>query len=185
MLRRIKNYLPHAIYINCRNHQLALCFKHQRNDFPRLKAIDSVLLGLWKPFHSSCTNRFIFDKIQEAYCLKTLSIIKAAIIRGLSDGSACKKCCEGSCIILESLDDMTNDPKAELIVIRDQLLQQNNDNADFFSRRCFECNECFVIGFTVKPQRFWLPEKICLIHHQSVRANTKECQKFIDGRWRN
>ena len=87
--------------------------------------MDSGLLGLWKPFHSSSTNRFIFDKIQEAYCLKTLSIIKAAIIRGLSDGSACKKCCEGYCIILESLDDITNDPKAELVVIRDQLLQQN------------------------------------------------------------
>ena len=27
--------------------------------------------------------------------------------------------------MLESLDDITNDPKAELIVIRDQLLQQN------------------------------------------------------------
>ena len=32
--RRIRNHTPHAIYINCRCHHLALCFKHLMNDFP-------------------------------------------------------------------------------------------------------------------------------------------------------
>ena len=26
--QRLRNHAPHAIYINCRCHQLALCFKH-------------------------------------------------------------------------------------------------------------------------------------------------------------
>ena len=39
-------WLPHAIYINCRCHRLALCFKHLMNDFPWLVTIDSLLLGL-------------------------------------------------------------------------------------------------------------------------------------------
>ena len=73
---------------------------------------------------SSSKNRFIFNQIQEAYGLKTLSIIKAAITRWLSHGDACKRCHERYYIILESLDDIiANNPKAELIGIRDQLLQ--------------------------------------------------------------
>ena len=148
--------------MNCRNHRLALCFKHLRNDFPWLETIDSVLLGFWKAFHFSSKNRFIFNEIQEAYGLKTLSIIKAAITRCLSNGGACKRCRERYCIILESLDDIiTNNPRAELVGIRNQLLQTRYYHADLFSRRCLECDECFVIGFTVKPQRFSCPEKIC------------------------
>ena len=126
MRHRVRNYLPHAIYINCRNHRLALCFKHVHNDFPWLETIDSILLGLWEAFHFSSKNRFIFNKIQEVYGLKTLSIIKAAITRWLSLGGDYKRCCEHYCFTLESLDDIiTNDPKAELTEIHDQLLQQD------------------------------------------------------------
>ena len=132
----IRNYSPHAIYINCRNHWLALSFKHLRNDFLWLGTIDSILLGLWKAFHFNSENRFLFNETQEAYGLKTLPIIKATITRWLSHGVACKRCCEHYCIIQESLDDfITSDPKAELntwIGICDQLLQQ-----DTIMQTCF------------------------------------------------
>ena len=51
--RGMWNHAPHAVYINCRCHRLALCFKHLINDFPLLNTKDSLLLGLWKTFHFS------------------------------------------------------------------------------------------------------------------------------------
>ena len=51
--RGMWNHAPHAVYINCRCHRLALCFKHLINDFPSLNTVDSLLLGLWKTFHFS------------------------------------------------------------------------------------------------------------------------------------
>ena len=70
--RRIRNYAPHVIYINCRCHCLALCFKHVMDDFPWLKTIDSLFLGLWKTFHFSSKNPFILKEIQQAYGMKAL-----------------------------------------------------------------------------------------------------------------
>ena len=57
--RRIRNHAPHAIYINCRCHRLALCFKHVMSEFKWLQKIDGLLLGLWKTFHYSGVNRVI------------------------------------------------------------------------------------------------------------------------------
>ena len=121
--RRIRNYAPHAIYINCRCHRLALCFKHVMDEFPWLKTVDSLLLGLWKTFHFSCKNRYILKEIQEAYGMKALSVIKAAVTRWLSHGAACKRCRERYGIILGALDDIIiRNPKAELIGYREELL---------------------------------------------------------------
>ena len=89
--RRIRNYAQQAIYINCRNHCLALCFKHIRDEFPWLETIDSLLLGLWKAFHFSTKNRCILNEIQTVYGVKTLNVIKATVTRWLSHVAACKK----------------------------------------------------------------------------------------------
>lgn len=124
MQRRIRNYAPHAIYINCRNHRLALCFKHIRDLFPWLETIDTLLLGLWKAFHYSSKNRYILTEIQKAYGMKALSIVKAALTRWLSHGAACRRCRIRYPEIVEALDDIVvKNPKAELIGIRDELLK--------------------------------------------------------------
>ena len=60
--RQIRNHAPHAVYINCRYHRLALCFKHLMNHFPRLKTMDSLLLGLSKTFHFSSKNHYILNR---------------------------------------------------------------------------------------------------------------------------
>lgn len=102
---------------------MALCFKHIRDEFPWLETVDSFLLGLWKAFHFSSKNRFILTELQNAYGMKALSIIKAAITRWLSHGAACKRCRERYPLIIESLDDIiVKNPKAELIALRDQML---------------------------------------------------------------
>lgn len=124
--RRIRNYAPHAIYVNCRCHRLALCFKHLMDDFPWLKTIDALLLGLWKTFHFSSKNRYILREIQEAYGLKALNVIKAAVTRWLSHGAACKRCRERYGMIISALDDIvTRNPKPELIGYRSELLNVN------------------------------------------------------------
>ena len=46
--RRIRNETPFNIYVNCRNHRLALCFPHlmKMKDFRELLVeFDSLLLG--------------------------------------------------------------------------------------------------------------------------------------------
>ena len=55
--RRLRNHTPHAIYINCRCHRLALCFKHLFEEFRWLQSIDSLLLGLWKT-HNYYSNNY-------------------------------------------------------------------------------------------------------------------------------
>ena len=84
--RRIRNHAPHAIYINCHCHHLALCFKHLMNDFPWLATIYSLLLGLWKTFYYSSRNCFILKELQEAYGMKALTVVKAAVRQWLSHG---------------------------------------------------------------------------------------------------
>ena len=111
------------IYINCRCHRLAYCFKHLFEEFPWLQSIDSLLLGLWKTFHFSSKNRFILHEIQKAYGMKSLNVIKAAVTRWLSHGAACKRCRERYRIILGSLDDIkTRNPRPELIGYCDEML---------------------------------------------------------------
>ena len=120
---RIQNHAPHAIYINCHCHCLTLCFKHLMYDFPWLVTIDSLLLGLWRTFYYSSRNRFILKELQEAYGMKALTVVKAAVTRWLSHGAACKRCRERYSVIVEALDNITvKNPKPELIGYHSQLL---------------------------------------------------------------
>ena len=121
--RRIRNHAPHAIYVNCRCHRLALCFKHLMDDYPWLQSVDALLLGLWKTFHFSSKNRYILREIQKAYGMKSLNVIKAAVTRWLSHGAACKRCRERYKLIVEALDDIiTRAPKPELVGYREEML---------------------------------------------------------------
>ena len=51
--RRIHNLAPFSIYVNCRCHRLALCFKHLFGQIHWLGSINTFLLGLWKAFYYS------------------------------------------------------------------------------------------------------------------------------------
>ena len=54
--RRIRFHPLFNIYINCRNHRLALCLLHLMKDpdvGELLSDYDALLLGLWKMFYCS------------------------------------------------------------------------------------------------------------------------------------
>ena len=57
------------------------------NDFPWLKTVDSLLLGLWKTFHFRRKNCYILKEIQLVDGMKALNIIKASVTRWLSHGA--------------------------------------------------------------------------------------------------
>ena len=54
--KRIRNFSPFNIYINCCNHGLALCLPHLMKNIEYAEPLldyDAVLLGMWKMFHYS------------------------------------------------------------------------------------------------------------------------------------
>ena len=92
--RRICHISPHSIYVNCRCHRLALCFKHLIDQFSWLAKLDKLLLGLWKSFHFSALNCPILTEIQKAYGMEAFHLVKAVVTRWLSHGATCKRCLE-------------------------------------------------------------------------------------------
>ena len=112
--RRMRDHAPHVVYINCRCHRLALCFKHLMDDFPWLKTVDSLLLGLWKTFHFSSKNRYMLKEIQLAYGMKAFNVIKASVTRWLSHGAACKRCRKRYSVIVNALDAISENPKPDI-----------------------------------------------------------------------
>ena len=102
--RRIRHISPHSMYVNCRCHILALCFKHLIDRFSWLAKLGKLLLVLWKSFHYSALNRLILTEIQRAYGMKALQLVKAVVTRWLSHGAACQRCLERYKETLEALD---------------------------------------------------------------------------------
>ena len=81
--RRIRHISPHALYLNCRNHRLALCLVHLLIHYPALVELDSVMLCLWKLFKNSTVRTAVFDNAQMADEVK---ILRAALTRWLTHG---------------------------------------------------------------------------------------------------
>ena len=57
-------------------------------------------------FHYSGKNRHIVKELQEAYGMKALYTVKAAVTRWLSHGAACKRCRERYTIFVEAIDNI-------------------------------------------------------------------------------
>ncbi|XP_060564714.1 uncharacterized protein LOC132723924 [Ruditapes philippinarum] len=104
--RRFRHHVPYQLYLNCRNHKLALCVKHLMLSFPVLQDVDSLLLSVWKLFHYSPQKYVIFMDVQKAYGLKNLKMIRAAATRWLSHGRACRRLIERYVQVLDALDEM-------------------------------------------------------------------------------
>lgn len=123
--RRIRNVAPHSLYINCRSHRLALCFKHLIHKYQWLDEIDRLLLGLWKTFHFSGKRKLILEELQKSYGQKPLSIVKAAVTRWLSHGRACGRVLDRYGTILQAIGDiLSQKPDAELAGYRNSLLKE-------------------------------------------------------------
>ena len=60
--RRIRYVLPFAVYMNCRNHRLALCLVHLLKSYSELESLDKLLLSLWKLFEYNSVKQAVFRK---------------------------------------------------------------------------------------------------------------------------
>ena len=126
--RRLRNYLPFNIYINCRNHCLALCLPHLMKDQylgELVSDLDALLLGLWKTFHYSPKKSSILESIQSIYGKKHLRILKAAIARWLTHGQASKRVIDYYQELLETMDMICIDTNnADICGYRNKLMSQ-------------------------------------------------------------
>ena len=83
------------IYMNCRNHRLALVLVHMMKCFPFIANVDSVLEGLWKLFHYSP---------QKNEVLKEAKIVEVSTTRWLTHGEGCIRLLERFSQVLDALD---------------------------------------------------------------------------------
>ncbi|KAJ8303650.1 hypothetical protein KUTeg_018760 [Tegillarca granosa] len=128
--RRFRHLVPHQIYINCRNHKLALCVKHLLKEFPVLETLDSLLTDIWKLFHFSPQRFHVFMDVQESYNMKKLSFIRAAATRWLSHGRACSRLLDRYTAILDCLDELYDRKKeAEILGLRNMLTNKKTISA--------------------------------------------------------
>ena len=84
---------PFSIYMNCRNHRLALCLVYLLKKYNGLESVDVILLSLQQNFHYSSVKQAVFHNAQEAENLPPLKILKACTTRWLTEGET------SSCII--------------------------------------------------------------------------------------
>ena len=125
--RRIRHYSPFNVYINCRNHRLALCLPYimKHPDYSELLMdYDAVLLGLWKMFHYSPKKGALLESVQMIYGKKPLKILKAAVTRWLTHGRASQRILDCFQELLETLDQICLDTnESEVRGFRTRLIQ--------------------------------------------------------------
>ena len=125
--RRIRHYSTFNIFINCRNHRLALCLPHimKDPDFSELLMdYDAVLLGLWKTFHYSPKKGALLESVQMIYGKKPLKILKAAVTRWLTHGRASQRILDCFKELLETVDQICLDTnESEVRGYRTMLIQ--------------------------------------------------------------
>ena len=124
--RRIRHLSPFCLYMNCRNHRLALCLKHLMKDYPLLVEADSVLLSMWKLFEYSPQRFAVFLSVQEAYGEEQITLIRAATTRWLSHGMACIRFIDRYQAVIDTLDSIYDERKeAEVFGLRTMIMQKN------------------------------------------------------------
>lgn len=104
--RRMRNASPLAIYINCRNHRLALCLKHLTKTYPLLAEVDNTLLSLYNLFEYSPQKMAVFLSVQEVYGQRPLILLRASMTRWLSHLHASARFIERYEPVLDTLDNL-------------------------------------------------------------------------------
>ena len=69
--RRLQHLVPHAKYVNCRNHRLALVFVYLISKFQVLADVDTLILAAWKLMKYSSIKASVFGAAQTVEGLKT------------------------------------------------------------------------------------------------------------------
>lgn len=80
----------HLVYIDCRNHRLAICFTHLVPKYKDFVRLNSLLLNLFLLLKISTVKSAMLDKVQTAYGITSLKLIKTVMARWLSHRKAVK-----------------------------------------------------------------------------------------------
>ena len=109
--RRMTNASPYAVYINCRNHRLALCLKHLTKTYPLLCDVDNTLMSLYNLFEYSPQKMSVFLSMQEVYGQRPLVLVKASMTRWLSHLHASVRFIDRYEALLDTLDSLYAESK--------------------------------------------------------------------------
>ena len=85
-----------AMWIDCGNHKLPLCFKHLLKEFPCVAEFDIALLSFWKYFHYQPLAFNFLQEFGEACNENQALPVCPSTTRWTSHGRACKALYEGS-----------------------------------------------------------------------------------------
>ena len=97
---RFSGFSPHSLYINCRNHRLALYFVHVLPKYGALTRLDTLLISIPKTFYFSKVKQAVFERAQVEHDMKPSKIIIAVVTRWLTHGEACA----GVAPLIDTLD---------------------------------------------------------------------------------
>ncbi|XP_033730344.1 uncharacterized protein LOC117319689 isoform X2 [Pecten maximus] len=124
--RRMRHLSPMCLYMNCRNHRLALCLRHLMKAYKLLVQVDEMLLAIWKLFHYSPRRFEVLKGVQELYGEEALSPIRAATTRWLSHGKACIRFINRFQAITDTLDILYQERREpEVYGLRNCIMQKD------------------------------------------------------------
>jgi hypothetical protein len=95
---------PATIYINCRNHRLALVFVHLKKKFPLISQFDQLLLDIYLAIDYSKVAKLMFKHIQAIVGENPLQIVKACLTRWLTHFRAADRVLEKYDNLLDVFD---------------------------------------------------------------------------------
>ena len=122
--RLLRHTAPHAQYLNCRNHRLALCLVHLIPRYQKLRELDGLLISVWKTFKYSSIKQSIFDEAQATHDMKPVKILNACVTRWLTHGESCARIISRFEPLIDALDTIFFERgDAEAKGVRDQLLE--------------------------------------------------------------
>lgn len=124
--RQIRFYSLSNMYINCRNHRLALCLPHLIKDANFAELLidyDSLLLDIWKMFHFSPKKGAVLQNVQSIYGKRPLKILKAAVTRWLTHGRVSQIILDCFKELLETLDHICLETKETVRGYGDMLME--------------------------------------------------------------
>ena len=118
--------VPHAKYVNCRNHRLALVFVYSISIFQVLADVDALILAVWKLMKYSSVKASVFGAAQTVEGQKNVKLLKAAPTCWLSHGDALQRLVSRFEPLVNCLDTLITDSRApDVKGVWDKLLEPN------------------------------------------------------------
>ncbi|WAR25626.1 hypothetical protein MAR_011330 [Mya arenaria] len=122
-----RNISPLSLYVNCRNHRLALWFVHLMKNNNLLVEVDALLIAIWKMLHFSSKKAAVFKNMQEVYGQRPIKFIRASTTRWLYHLHAWWRFISRFETLLDTLDAITESThEPDVQGMRNCMMQKDN-----------------------------------------------------------